>query len=121
MTLQHPPLQILGSGPDLSVLVDSRTAGVYTCLASVRGFPELRGDVRLLVKGPPTIVSAGEQEGRRGDTVSLECRTLSIPSPIKVTWTHKGREIDLSKLESTANIERRTVRIWGIGDTKLGR
>ncbi|MPC67102.1 Irregular chiasm C-roughest protein [Portunus trituberculatus] len=76
-------------------MVGSTTAGVYVCVARVRGFPDLRGTVRVLVKGPPTIVSAGEQEGRMGDTVSLECSTVSIPSPIRVTWTYNGREIDL--------------------------
>ncbi|KAG0719169.1 Irregular chiasm C-roughest protein [Chionoecetes opilio] len=88
--------QILGKGRDLVVRVRPKTAGLYVCVAHVQGFPDLRGTVRVLVKGPPTIVSAGEQEGRMGDTVSLECSTVSIPSPIRVTWTYKGREIDLT-------------------------
>ncbi|XP_063886685.1 irregular chiasm C-roughest protein-like isoform X1 [Scylla paramamosain] len=94
--LREASTQVLGTGRDLVVTVGSTTAGLYVCVARVRGFPDLRGTVRVLVKGPPTIVSAGEQEGRMGDTVSLECSTVSIPSPIRVTWTYNGREIDLS-------------------------
>lgn len=94
--LREASTQILGTGQELVVTVGPTTAGLYLCVARVRGFPDLRGTVRVLVKGPPTIVSAGEQEGRMGDTVSLECSTVSIPSPIRVTWTYNGREIDLS-------------------------
>ncbi|XP_069957739.1 irregular chiasm C-roughest protein-like isoform X3 [Cherax quadricarinatus] len=94
--LRHGSDKILGSGSELRVVVESATAGVYVCVAAVRGFPQLEGRLRLLVKGPPTIVSAGEQRGRMGDTVNLECNTVSIPSPIRVTWTYNGKEIDLS-------------------------
>lgn len=79
------------------MVVGHSTAGVYRCVASVRGFPDLQGHMRVLLKGPPQIVSASDQQGRMGDTVSLECSTVSIPSPIRVTWTYKGREIDLSE------------------------
>ncbi|XP_071548361.1 irregular chiasm C-roughest protein-like isoform X2 [Panulirus ornatus] len=94
--LRNGSEKILGSGRELRVVVGPSTAGLYTCLASVRGFPDLQGHLRVLVKGPPMIVSAGEQQGRMGDTVTLECSTVSIPSPIRITWTYKGREIDLS-------------------------
>ncbi|XP_053635845.2 irregular chiasm C-roughest protein isoform X1 [Cherax quadricarinatus] len=94
--LQEGSDKIIGTGRELVVVVGSSTAGVYTCVATVRGFPDLRGRLRVLVKGPPTIVSAGEQQGRMGDTVTLECSTVSIPSPIRITWTYNGREIDLS-------------------------
>ncbi|XP_076069314.1 irregular chiasm C-roughest protein-like isoform X2 [Oratosquilla oratoria] len=88
--------KIIGSGPELRVVVSEATAGVYRCVSTVRGFPDLTGRLRVLVEGPPTIVSSSEQEGRMGDTVNLECHTLSVPKPIKITWTYKGREIDLS-------------------------
>ncbi|ROT66949.1 Irregular chiasm C-roughest protein [Penaeus vannamei] len=52
--------------------------------------------MRVLLKGPPQIVSASDQQGRKGETVSLECSTVSIPSPIRVTWTYNGQEIDFS-------------------------
>ncbi|XP_069947349.1 synaptogenesis protein syg-1-like [Cherax quadricarinatus] len=94
--LQEGSDKIIGSGQELVVVVGSSTAGVYTCVATVRGFSDLQGRMRVLVKGPPTIVSAGEQQGRLGDTVTLECNTVSIPSPIRVTWTYNGRDIDLS-------------------------
>ncbi|XP_071544918.1 irregular chiasm C-roughest protein-like isoform X2 [Panulirus ornatus] len=94
--LQQGSDKIIGSGPQLVVVVGTSTAGVYTCQAAVRGFPDLQGRLRVLVKGPPTIVSAEEQQGRMGDTVTLECSTVSIPSPIRITWTYNGREIDLS-------------------------
>ncbi|XP_045122993.1 irregular chiasm C-roughest protein-like isoform X2 [Portunus trituberculatus] len=88
--------KIIGSGEEMVVVVGPSTAGEYTCIASVRGFPELRDKLRVLVKGPPTIVSSSEQQGRMGDTVNLECSTVSIPSPIRITWTYRGRDIDLS-------------------------
>ncbi|XP_069183795.1 irregular chiasm C-roughest protein isoform X3 [Procambarus clarkii] len=94
--LQEGSDKVIGSGRELVVVVGASTAGVYTCVASVRGFPDLQGRLRVLVKGPPTIVSAGEQQGRMGDTVTLECSTVSIPSPIRITWTYNGREIDFS-------------------------
>ena len=94
-------LQIVGTGASLQIEVSAETAGVYKCLARVRGrdfeFPRLEGIVQVLVKGPPKIVSKSEQQGRMGDTVSLECSTVSIPSPIRVTWTYKGKGIDLGK------------------------
>ncbi|XP_050735726.1 irregular chiasm C-roughest protein-like isoform X2 [Eriocheir sinensis] len=94
--LQEGSHKIIGSGQTLEVTVGPSTAGEYICVASVRGFQEQRGKLRVLVKGPPTIVSSSEQQGRMGDTVTIECSTVSIPSPIKITWTYKGRDIDLS-------------------------
>ncbi|XP_066937916.1 irregular chiasm C-roughest protein-like [Macrobrachium rosenbergii] len=87
--------QVIAKGREYEVIVAPSTAGVYICVASVRGFSELQGRVRVLVKGPPQIVSSGEQQGRMGDTVSLECTTVSIPTPLRITWTYRGREIDL--------------------------
>lgn len=78
------------------------TSGPYRCVAAVRDrnlqFPELIGRMKVMIKGPPTIVSDTVQMGRPGGTVNLECNTLSVPSPIKVTWTYKDRAIDLGKL-----------------------
>ncbi|XP_068220982.1 irregular chiasm C-roughest protein-like [Palaemon carinicauda] len=88
--------KIIGSGSELRVVVRPSTAGVYKCIAAVRGFADLEGSLRVLVKGPPQIVSSGEQQGRMGDTVTIECMTVSIPTPIRITWTYKGRQIDLS-------------------------
>ncbi|XP_063601765.1 irregular chiasm C-roughest protein-like [Penaeus indicus] len=85
-----------GVGAELRVVVGQSTAGVYRCVASVRGFPDLQGHMRVLLKGPPQIVSSSDQQGRKGETVSLECSTVSIPSPIRVTWTYNGQEIDFS-------------------------
>ncbi|XP_064091683.1 irregular chiasm C-roughest protein-like isoform X1 [Macrobrachium nipponense] len=95
--LQDGSHKIIGSGEEHRVVVDPSTAGGYRCVASVRGFPELLGRLKVLVKGPPTIISSGDQQGRMGDTVTLECRTVSIPSPIKITWTYKGKQIDISE------------------------
>ncbi|XP_047477071.1 irregular chiasm C-roughest protein-like isoform X1 [Penaeus chinensis] len=94
--LQEGSDKIIGSGAELRVVVGASTAGVYRCVAAVRGFPDLQGRLRVLVKGPPMIVSSSDQQGRMGDTVTLECNTVSIPSPIRITWTYRGREIDLS-------------------------
>lgn len=119
--------QIVGSGQQLTVVVGPSTAGLYICQASVRGFPSVEGRQRVLVKGPPLIVSAEEQEGRMGDTVTLECSTVSVPSPIRITWTYNGREIDLSEwngilccyytllFTKTTNAQRRIQQslLWG--------
>ncbi|XP_047738129.1 irregular chiasm C-roughest protein [Hyalella azteca] len=97
--LQDGSEKVIGTGPELRVVVGPSTTGSYRCVASVRDrdlqFPDLVGRMRVLVKGPPTIVSAGEQLGTPGGTVTLECNTVSVPSPIKVTWTYKGRAIDI--------------------------
>ena len=94
-------MQILGSGAELKVRVSPRTAGLYICIATVRErdfeYPSLDGKVRVLIKGPPQIVSSAVQMGRMGDTVNIECSTISIPSPLKITWMYKGRDIDTSK------------------------
>lgn len=93
--------QIIGTGTELRVVVSPRTTGSYRCVASVRErvlqFPDLVGRMRVLVKGPPKIVSSGEQLGTPGTTVNLECNTVSVPRPIKVTWTYKGRPVDLGE------------------------
>ncbi|KAF2366926.1 Immunoglobulin-like domain [Trinorchestia longiramus] len=97
--LQEGSEKVIGTGPELRVVVGPSTTGSYRCVATVRErdlqFPDLVGRMRVLVKGPPTIVSAGEQLGRPGGTINLECNTVSVPSPIKVTWTYKGRAIDI--------------------------
>ncbi|KAK7068924.1 hypothetical protein SK128_008575 [Halocaridina rubra] len=88
--------KLLSTGKAFEVIVAPFTTGVYICVASVRGFPDLEGRIRVLVKGPPLIVSSSTQEGRMGDTVILECTTVSIPTPIRITWTYRGRQIDLN-------------------------
>ena len=84
------------------MVVSPITAGSYRCVAGVRDrdlqFPEVVGKMQVLVKGPPTIVSSAEQSGRPGGIVRLECNTVSVPSPIKMTWFYKGRIIDLGEV-----------------------
>ncbi|CAL4077426.1 unnamed protein product, partial [Meganyctiphanes norvegica] len=94
--LQEGSDKILSSGEEFRVEVGPRTAGTYRCIAQVQRFPDLQGRVRVLVKGPPLIVSSAVQQGRMGDTVTIDCSTVSIPSPIRITWTYKAREIDLN-------------------------
>lgn len=102
--------QIIGTGPELRVVVSTSTTGAYRCVASVRDrtlqFTDLVGRMRVLVKGPPTIVSAGEQLGRPGATVRLECNTVSVPRPIKVTWTYKGRLVDFGEITNQFSIKK---------------
>ncbi|KAF2367109.1 Immunoglobulin-like domain [Trinorchestia longiramus] len=99
--LQEGDNKIIGTGSELRVSVSPLTAGPYRCVVGVRErdlqFPELVGRMKVLLKGPPTIVSDTDQMGRPGATVNLECNTVSVPSPIKVTWTYKGKPIDLEE------------------------
>ncbi|KAK7085013.1 hypothetical protein SK128_013535 [Halocaridina rubra] len=91
---EHGSRKLFSIGKNLEVIVTPSTSGTYICVASVRGFPNLEGRLRVLVKGPPLIVSPNVQEGKMGETVTLECTTVSIPKPIRVNWTYKGRQID---------------------------
>ncbi|XP_047736504.1 irregular chiasm C-roughest protein [Hyalella azteca] len=109
--LQEGDNKIIGNGSELRVSVSPLTAGAYRCVAGVRErdlqFPELIGKMKVLLKGPPTIVSPTDQVGRPGATVHLECNTVSVPSPIKVTWTYRGKPVDLGSSRYEVKEEQR--------------
>lgn len=43
--------QVVGSTPNLTLTVDSATAGRYNCKAAVHGFPEIEADAVVYLKG----------------------------------------------------------------------
>ena len=67
--------------------------GEYTCFASVPGFHEVFETVKVFLRGPPEITSERTQFGRGDDTVTLECKTVSVPHPSRVQWDFLGKTI----------------------------
>ena len=94
-------LQVVGTSANLTLDVDTDTAGRYYCKASVMGFPEVGAEASVYLKGPPTIISHKTQFGIQGDNVRLECVAFSIPKPEHVTWTYKGNEVDADDKDYT--------------------
>jgi hypothetical protein len=93
--------KVVGTSANLTLDVDSDTAGRYYCKASVMGFPEVGAEASVYLKGPPTIISHRTQFGIQGDNVRLECVAFSIPKPEHVTWTYNGNEVDADDKDYT--------------------
>ncbi|KAG8322367.1 hypothetical protein J6590_024714 [Homalodisca vitripennis] len=85
--------QVVSTSPNLTVNVAPDTAGRYFCRATVPGFPDVRAEATIYMKGPPTIVSHRTQYGIPGDNIRLECSAFSIPTPQKVVWSFKGEDV----------------------------
>lgn len=86
--------RVLSTGPAYTFWMNHDMAGKYTCTARVPGFAEVSADAHVFLKGPPTVRSKRIQFGLEGDTVRIECVAFAIPRPSKITWTHRGYEID---------------------------
>ncbi|XP_046635750.1 irregular chiasm C-roughest protein-like isoform X2 [Daphnia pulicaria] len=86
--------RVLSTGPAYTFWMNHDMAGKYTCTARVPGFAEVSADAHVFLKGPPTVRSKRIQFGHEGDTVRIECVAFAVPRPSKITWTHRGYEID---------------------------
>uniref|UniRef100_A0A1B6LJR2 Ig-like domain-containing protein n=2 Tax=Graphocephala atropunctata TaxID=36148 RepID=A0A1B6LJR2_9HEMI len=85
--------RVVSTSPNLTLTVAPDTAGRYFCRATVPGFPDIRAEATIYMKGPPTIVSHRTQYGIPGDNIRLECSAFSIPTPQKVVWSFKGEDV----------------------------
>ncbi|XP_017777803.1 PREDICTED: irregular chiasm C-roughest protein-like isoform X2 [Nicrophorus vespilloides] len=88
--------RIISTNANLTLRVDTESAGRYYCKAHVAGFQDMdiRAEAAIYLKGPPSIVSHRKQFGIEGDNVRVECTAFSIPAPERVIWTFNGREVD---------------------------
>ncbi|KAK5639967.1 hypothetical protein RI129_010778 [Pyrocoelia pectoralis] len=93
--LHEDSSRIVSTSPNLTLRVDTDTAGRYYCKAYVPGFAEIGAEAAIYLKGPPSIISHRTQFGIEGDNVRVECTAYSIPPPERVIWTFNGREVDL--------------------------
>ncbi|KAL4707087.1 hypothetical protein ACJJTC_011413 [Scirpophaga incertulas] len=84
----------VGRTANLTLTVDTHTAGKYLCKAIVEGYPEIEAEASVFIKGPPKIVSNQTQYGSQGDSVNIECAAFSVPRIDNIIWTFDGREID---------------------------
>ncbi|KAG6463463.1 hypothetical protein O3G_MSEX013886 [Manduca sexta] len=84
----------VGKSPNLTLTVSQHSAGQYWCRASVEGRQEVEAPVTVFIKGPPKIMSNRTQYGVEGDSVRIECISLSVPKPDYVMWTFDGHEIN---------------------------
>ncbi|KAK9876862.1 hypothetical protein WA026_015095 [Henosepilachna vigintioctopunctata] len=85
----------ISTSPNLTLVVDEKSAGKYFCTAHVPGFPDIGAEASIYLKGPPSIISHKTQFGIEGDNVRVECTAFSIPAPERVVWTFNGHEVDL--------------------------
>lgn len=88
--------RVLSTSANLTVRVDSKTAGRYYCTAHVAGFPDIGAEAAIHLKGAPSIVSHRTQFGIEGDNVRVECTAFSIPTPDRIVWSFNGHEVDLN-------------------------
>ena len=49
--------QILGTGPQLSVLLSPETAGTYSCQANTPGFSQISASTSVMLRAPPSIMT----------------------------------------------------------------
>ncbi|KAM3968931.1 irregular chiasm C-roughest protein-like [Aphomia sociella] len=84
----------VGKTANLSLTVDTHTAGNYICKAYIEGYPEIQTEASVYIKGPPKIISNQTQFSSQGDTMYIECAAISIPRIDFIIWTFEGREID---------------------------
>ncbi|XP_024083061.1 irregular chiasm C-roughest protein-like isoform X2 [Cimex lectularius] len=85
--------RVAGTSANLSLNVNSETAGRYYCKATVIGFPEIGAEAVVYVKGPPQIISHRSQFGVPGDNARVDCTAYSVPPQTKVLWSFKGEDI----------------------------
>lgn len=114
----HP--RVVGTTTDLEVTASTESAGRYFCKANSPGFPELRAEATVSLKGPPKIISPNEQfpntitvggllassplaadnprrsmsGGGDSDAFEIECVAISIPKAEHVSWAFNGKLID---------------------------
>ncbi|KAL4707063.1 hypothetical protein ACJJTC_011389, partial [Scirpophaga incertulas] len=86
--------QVKGKTPNLKVYVTTESAGRYICKASVEGYPEIESEAIVFIKGAPKILSNRTQFGTEGESVRVECASLSVPKPDDIRWYLEGKEIN---------------------------
>ncbi|XP_073965608.1 irregular chiasm C-roughest protein-like, partial [Choristoneura fumiferana] len=84
----------VGRTANLTLTLDTHTAGRYICIATVPGYPEIETTGSIFIKGPPKILSNYTQFGSQGDSVKIECAAFSVPRIDSIVWTFDGKEID---------------------------
>lgn len=97
--------QVVGTSPNLTVMVTRETAGRYYCKASVMGFPEIGAEASVYLKGKPSISSHKRQFGIPGDNARIECIAFSVPKARHVSWTFNGKEINTSNDQDYSILE----------------
>ncbi|KAJ2943111.1 hypothetical protein O0L34_g18801 [Tuta absoluta] len=107
----------VGRTPNLTLTLDTHTAGKYLCKASIEGYPEIEAEASLFIKGPPKILSNHTQFGSQGDTVNIECAAFAVPRIESIVWTFEGREIDSLHDQDYAFLE--DVQLGGIINSTL--
>lgn len=89
--------RVVGTSNILKITASIETAGRYFCKASSSGFPEIRAEATVILKGPPKIISPNEQYPSNRDAENnfeIECTAISIPSANHVSWAYNGKLID---------------------------
>lgn len=85
--------QVKGKASNLRLHVSRETAGRYICKATINGYPEIEAEATVFIKGAPKILSNRTQFGSEGESVSIECTSLSVPKPDDIRWFFEGKEI----------------------------
>lgn len=116
--LNYQP-RVLGTKQKLKITVSNETAGRYFCKAIVVGFPEIKAAADVFMKQAPQITSPPQQFGVIGDTLHLECSAISIPKARHISWSFKGREIQMNGDHDFAILEEPTLQ--GIKSTLIIR
>ncbi|XP_049882134.1 irregular chiasm C-roughest protein-like [Pectinophora gossypiella] len=107
----------VGRTPNLTLTLDTHTAGRYLCKASIEGYPEIEAEASLFIKGPPKILSNHTQFGSQGDTVNIECAAFAVPRIDSILWTFDGRDIDSLHDQDYAFLE--DVQLGGVINSTL--
>jgi len=68
--------------------------GVYRCIASLKHFPKVSSETKVVPPGPPVIYSVSPQYAIYGQTSSIECEIESEPKADLIEWYREERRID---------------------------
>ncbi|XP_055913065.1 irregular chiasm C-roughest protein [Eupeodes corollae] len=96
--------RVVGTSSNLTLKVNSDSAGRYYCKANVLGFPEIGAEATVYVKRAPMITSHKIQFGSIGNRVKVDCLAFSVPKSDNILWLFEGHPINVS-LDDTYTLE----------------
>ena len=84
---------MISTSSKLNFTLDHKTAGVYTCQASVEGFPPKLSISRVHVRGPPRLEKKTPLVAASlGDSFELFCEFTSVPFAQRTYWNLNGKQ-----------------------------
>jgi hypothetical protein len=88
--------RLVGTAPNLTLVVDANTAGEYECRASVPGHTFVSASAVVHLKGAPRIVAGNEgfvQHAADIGDAQVVCQAFTVPKAETVEWSFNGHRL----------------------------